>query len=153
MIGKKSLLWVAGFTMVLLLIVVAGSVQAQGGLTPQEELGKFLFFDTNLSDPAGQSCAVCHGPTVGWTGPDSAINAGGAVYEGAVPGRFGNRKPPAAAYAGDSPILYYDGDEMGRRHVLGRPGHRLDPRRSPGRTGPGAVPEPRWSRTTPARRS
>jgi cytochrome c peroxidase len=30
------------------------------------------------------------------------------VYEGAVPGRFGNRKPPAAAYAGDSPIFHLD---------------------------------------------
>jgi len=78
-------------------------------LTPQERLGKLLFFDTSLSDPAGQSCAVCHAPPVGWTGPDEAINAAGAVYEGAVPGRFGNRKPPASAYAGDSPILYYDG--------------------------------------------
>jgi len=109
MIGKKSLPWMAGFTMVLLLVAVAGSVQAQGGLTPQEQLGKSLFFDTNLSTPSGQSCAVCHGPTVGWTGPDQAINAGGAVYEGAVAGRFGNRKPPASAYAGDSPILHWDG--------------------------------------------
>jgi cytochrome c peroxidase len=90
-------------------VAVAGSVQAQGGLTPQEQLGKSLFFDTNLSTPSGQSCAVCHGPMVGWAGPDQAINAGGAVYEGAVPGRFGNRKPPASAYAGDSPILNYDG--------------------------------------------
>ena len=115
MIGKKTLPWVAVLTMVLLLVAVAGSVQAQGGntsatsLTPQEQLGKSLFFDTNLSTPVGQSCAVCHGPTVGWTGPDQAINAGGAVYEGAVAGRFGNRKPPASAYAGDSPILYWDG--------------------------------------------
>ena len=46
---------------------------------------------------------------MGWTGPDQAINAGGAVYEGAVSGRFGNRKPPASAYAGDSPILHWDG--------------------------------------------
>jgi len=84
-------------------------VFAQNGLTPQEELGKNLFFDTNLSTPTGQSCAVCHAPEVGWTGPDEAINAAGAVYEGAVAGRFGNRKPPASAYAGDSPILYYDG--------------------------------------------
>ncbi len=46
-----------------------------------------------------------------WVGPvrDQAINAGGAVYEGAVAGRFGNRKPPASAYAGDSPILHWDG--------------------------------------------
>lgn len=78
-------------------------------LTPQETLGKHLFFDTNLSTPAGQSCASCHGPETGYTGPDSTINAEGAVYEGAVHGRFGNRKPPSAAYAGDSPILSNDG--------------------------------------------
>ena len=75
--------------------------------TPAEELGKALFFDTNLSAPAGQSCASCHDPAVGYTGPDQAINAKGAVYEGAVHGRFGNRKPPTAAYAGDSPKLRY----------------------------------------------
>src|SRR5512136_1568199 len=109
MIGKKRLAWVAVLTMMLLLVAVAGSVQAQGGLTPQEQLGKSLFFDTNLSTPPGQACAVCHAPQVGWTGPDQAINAGGAVYEGAVAGRFGNRKPPASAYAGDSPILHWDG--------------------------------------------
>jgi cytochrome c peroxidase len=114
MIGKKTLPWLAVLTMVLLLVAVAGAVQAKGGptsltLTPQEELGKFLFIDTNLSDPAGQACAACHAPQVGWTGPDPAINAGGAVYEGAVKGNFGNRKPPASAYAGDSPILHYDG--------------------------------------------
>ena len=90
----------------LILIAVAS---AQGSLTNQEQLGRYLFFDTNLSDPVGQSCAVCHGPDVGYTGPDQAINAAGGVYEGAVAGRFGNRKPPAAAYAGDSPILYWDG--------------------------------------------
>jgi cytochrome c peroxidase len=80
-------------------------------LTPQEELGKFLFFDTNLSTPPGQSCAACHAPETGFTGPDSDINAGGAVYPGAVFTRFGNRKPPTSAYGGDSPVLYYDGTE------------------------------------------
>jgi cytochrome c peroxidase len=58
-----------------------------------------------------QSCATCHGPEVGWTGPDQAINAAGTVYEGSIPGAFGDRKPPASAYAGDSPILYYDGEK------------------------------------------
>ena len=91
------------------ILVLIATASAQAVLTQQEELGKFLFFDTNLSDPVGQSCAACHGPEVGYTGPNQAISAGGAVYEGAVPGRFGNRKPPAAAYAGDSPILYWDG--------------------------------------------
>jgi cytochrome c peroxidase len=77
-------------------------------LTPLETLGKHLFFDTNLSTPSGQSCAACHGPEWGFTGPISAINAGGAVYPGAVHTRFGNRKPPASAYGGESPVLYYD---------------------------------------------
>src|ERR1035437_2722364 len=83
----------------------------RGGIAglPKEELGKQLFFDTNLSTPPGLACAGCHGPEVGYTGPDAAINAAGAVYEGAVAGRFGNRKPPSAAYAGDSPILHFDG--------------------------------------------
>jgi len=85
-------------------------IQAQS-LTPLEELGKFLFFDTNLSTPPGQSCAACHGPATGFTGPDDAINAGIAVYAGAIHTRFGNRKPPSAAYGGESPVFYFDEDE------------------------------------------
>jgi cytochrome c peroxidase len=77
-------------------------------LTPLEELGKHLFFDTNLSTPPGQSCATCHAPEVGFTGPDSEINATTAAYPGVVQTRFGNRKPPTAAYGGDSPVMYYD---------------------------------------------
>jgi len=80
-------------------------------LSPLEQLGKMLFFDEQLSTPPGQSCAACHGPDVGFTGPIEAINAAGAVYPGAVHVRFGNRKPPAAAYAGWSPPLSYDEDE------------------------------------------
>jgi cytochrome c peroxidase len=80
-------------------------------LTPIEQLGKLLLFDTNLSTPHGVACAACHGPDVGFTGPVSSINAGTVVYPGAVHTRFGNRKPPAASYAGDSPVLYYDDEE------------------------------------------
>jgi cytochrome c peroxidase len=96
---------IAACIIVLLFAVGFGNLGAQE-LTPMEELGRNLFLDTNLSDPPGQSCATCHGPDVGYTGPDEDINKVGAVYEGAFPGRFGNRKPPAAAYAGDSPILH-----------------------------------------------
>jgi cytochrome c peroxidase len=77
-------------------------------LSPIEELGKRLFFDANLSEPGGQSCAACHEPAAGWTGPDSIRNKGGSVYEGALKSRFSNRKPPSAAYAGDSPMLHLD---------------------------------------------
>ena len=87
----------------LALIPVMGAAQ---GLTLQEQLGKSIFFDQNLSIKGNQSCAACHGPGAGWTGPDADINAKGAVYEGSVPGRFGNRKPPSSAYATQSPILH-----------------------------------------------
>jgi cytochrome c peroxidase len=80
-------------------------------LTREERLGKLLFFDDNLSEPKGQSCAFCHDPEVGFTGPTSVVNATIAVYPGAVPTRFGNRKPPTAAYGGDSPVLHFDDEE------------------------------------------
>jgi cytochrome c peroxidase len=79
-------------------------------LTPVEELGKKLFFD-KIAEPDNMSCADCHIPEVGFTGPTSEINAHGAVYPGAVEQRFGNRKPPSAAYATSSPVLFYDEEE------------------------------------------
>ena len=84
------------------------AMPASGQLSPIEQLGKELFFDTSLSNPPGQACAACHAPEVGFTGPNATFNAGGAVYEGAVAGRFGGRKPPAASYGGDSPIFFDD---------------------------------------------
>ena len=41
-------------------------------------------------------------------------------YEGAVPGRFGNRKPPSAAYAGDSPVLSHSAPFVGGMFWDGR---------------------------------
>ena len=86
------------------LSVGAGTAQA---LSDEEQLGKSIFFDTNLSINNNQSCAACHGPEAGWTGPDFAINAGGSVYEGSIADRFGNRKPPSSAYATPSPVLHF----------------------------------------------
>jgi len=91
----------------ILLMVLAGA-SAQNGLTPKEELGKILFFDENLSLNGNQSCASCHAQNAGWTGPHFAINAHGSVYEGSIPGAFGDRKPPTAAYGGDSPVLHFN---------------------------------------------
>lgn len=76
-------------------------------LSPEEELGKLIFFDKTLSINENQSCASCHDPDAGWTGPLSDFNATGAVIEGSIAGRFGNRKPPSAAYATVSPIFHY----------------------------------------------
>jgi cytochrome c peroxidase len=76
-------------------------------LSSMEALGKALFFD-KISSPDSMSCAACHAPQVGFTGPNPALNKTGAVYNGAVPQRFGNRKPPSAAYATLSPNFHYD---------------------------------------------
>jgi|CZKP01.1.fsa_nt_gi cytochrome c peroxidase len=76
-------------------------------LTPKEQLGKELFFD-NISDPDRISCSSCHASSTGFVGDIPDINKHGAVYPGAVPQRFGNRKPPSTAYATFSPIFHYD---------------------------------------------
>jgi len=99
---KKKISVVLGILFLVSVIGVSASA-----LTPTEQLGKSIFFDTNLSINSNQSCAACHAPESGWTGPDPVINSGGAVYEGSIPGRFGNRKPPSAAYATPSPILHF----------------------------------------------
>lgn len=102
---KKSF----AFTVALLIVFCAGAAMAQG-LTDQAQLGKLIFFDKSLSIRNNTACAACHDPDVGWTGPIAGINMHGAVYFGSVRTRFGNRKPPTAAYAGDSPVLYRELD-------------------------------------------
>ncbi len=77
-------------------------------LTPEEQLGKLLFFDPKLSNPPGQACASCHSPSAGYTGPNASINAAGAVMPGAIHTRFGDRKPPSSAYAAFSPSFHRD---------------------------------------------
>ncbi len=110
--------------LIVLSAALLAQVRGQGGaakLTAIEELGKKLFFDANLSSPPGQSCAACHGPGVGFSGPDENVNKASGVYGGAVEGRFGNRKPPAAAYAGWSPKLHRaDGEFVGGMFWDGR---------------------------------
>lgn len=108
MYERTKFLTVAGLGAFLLL---GAATPSGAALSPLEELGKELFFDAKLSANGTQSCAACHAAEVGFTGPDAAVNAGGAVYPGALPNRFGDRKPPASAYAGDSPVLYFDDDE------------------------------------------
>ena len=109
---KRKLIIALIVAVVMMLPIGPALVSAEAmSLTPQEQLGKFLFFDEMLSLNENQSCATCHAPAVGYVGPDSMINAHGGVYEGSIPGAFGDRKPPTAAYAGSSPILYFDAAE------------------------------------------
>ena len=78
---RNSFLLIIALGALILALAVAQPAQAQkaASLTAVEQLGKYLYFDENLSKYGNQSCATCHDPAVGYTGPDSAINAHGAV--------------------------------------------------------------------------
>ena len=80
------------------------SLPAPAELTPEQALGKLIFFDENLSEPAGQSCASCHMPNAGFSDPDTHL----PVSEGVIPDRFGHRNAQTAAYASFSPAFSYD---------------------------------------------
>jgi cytochrome c peroxidase len=84
------------------------TTMTQGVKITEEEkiaLGKAIFFDTNLSEPSGQSCASCHSPEAGFANP----NHTNPTSEGAVAGLFSNINAPTIAYSQYSPDFYYDG--------------------------------------------
>ena len=68
---------------VLAVIFAAALIAALGGLsnltadpekpaalTPKQQLGKSIFFDTELSFNRNQSCAQCHEPDAGFSGTE-----------------------------------------------------------------------------------
>jgi cytochrome c peroxidase len=88
-------------------LAFVGSSPAQVALSPFEQLGSFLYFDEDLSEPSGQSCASCHHPDFGFVDPDAEL----PVSEGVIPGLFGGRNSPSSAYAMYAPVFYFDGTE------------------------------------------
>ena len=91
-------------------ITDAGARTASSSAHEQQKIavGESAFNDVGLSLKGNQSCSSCHDAKFGFTSPNSAINAGGAVLPGSVASRFGNRRPPTAAYSSFSPNRYYD---------------------------------------------
>ena len=69
-------------------------------------LGKQIFEDTQLSEPAGQSCASCHQAEHGFG------DLGRVTSPGANPSLHGNRNAPAIAYIKFNPELHWDEDEQ-----------------------------------------
>ena len=75
-------------------------------------LGRLLFFDATLSEPAGQSCASCHDPARAFTDPDTSR----PTSKGVDPRRFGSRNAPSAMYMAYSPTFHFDPKEA---HYVG----------------------------------
>lgn len=112
-IMKKNgkLLFISSITAGLLAVSFTAAA-----LTDQETLGQNLFFDTNLSEPAGQACASCHDPNAGFADPDQNI----PVSEGVIAGLFGQRNSPTASYAVFSPVFTTSGGIQGGQFWDGR---------------------------------
>jgi cytochrome c peroxidase len=88
-----------------LLIATAAFAMANSAQpTPEQHLGRLIYFDKDMSNPVGQACASCHLPIAGYADPDQEL----PVSEGAVTGRFGGRNSPSAAYAAFSPVFGQD---------------------------------------------
>jgi cytochrome c peroxidase len=85
--------------------VVAGSAGAE--TDARAALGRLLFFDATLSEPAGQSCASCHDPAAAFTDPDKSRPTSKGVHRE----RFGNRNTPSAMYMEFSPAFHFDREE------------------------------------------
>jgi len=90
-------------------------------LSAKAQLGQKLFFDTNLSRPAGQACASCHSPEFAFTDPDKDK----PTSEGADPKSefYGNRNTPTAMYMAFSPTFHFNRSEglyMGGQFFDGR---------------------------------
>lgn len=62
-------------------------------------VGKKIFNDATLSEPAGQSCATCHSPERAFADPSGAVISPGAAA------KFGNRNSPSLIYATYTPAF------------------------------------------------
>lgn len=71
-------------------------------------LGRQMFFDTRLSEPAGTSCASCHDPAQGFAG-NHGSRIGVAI--GSRPDLVGRRNVPSALYAAYVPPLFFYQDD------------------------------------------
>jgi len=96
MIKTKCIFAMVGIVTLGACLLLSPSVQAQ--LMSREELGRSLFFDTNLSKNRTQSCATCHDPEHGFADarPNDAL---GAVSLGDDGESLGDRNAPTASYA------------------------------------------------------
>ncbi len=108
----------------------AVSILAVGetGLSPTELLGKKIFFDTNLSEPRGMSCASCHSAGNAFAG-NNGSQVG--VPFGAT-GVMGLRNTPSAMYTMYSPNFSVTADgPVGGQFLDGRAASLSDQAKAP----------------------
>jgi len=97
-----------------LLVMAASTASAEVPVLPgsaklslKAKLGQELFFDTNLSEPAGQSCSTCHDPARAFTDPDNGV----PTSQGALVTLQGNRNTPTAMYSAYAPEFHLNDED------------------------------------------
>ena len=74
----------------------------------RERLGKLLFVDPLLSEPAGTSCSSCHDPAHAFSGLHGSTSG---VPLGALPGSYGLRNTPTLTYESEVPPFTFDKED------------------------------------------
>ncbi len=100
----------------------------EASLNEKQLIGKRLFEDANLSEPAGISCASCHEASQAYQGNNGSRIP--AVAKGSLEDKFGTRNVPTAAYAMMSPTFHFskEKNEEGRVEWKAIGGQFLDGR-------------------------
>ncbi len=101
-----------------------------GQLGKKARLGQLLFFDTSLSEPAGQACVSCHDPAKAFTDKDKTR----PTSKGVIPGLHGNRNTPTAMYSAFAPAFHFsrsDGLFIGGQFLDGRASTLADQAKGP----------------------
>jgi cytochrome c peroxidase len=75
---------------------------------PRIPLGRDIFFDGNLSDPPGTSCATCHEPARGFAGNNGSTLG---VARGSRPNHFARRNTPSVLYMRFVPRFHFHWEE------------------------------------------
>lgn len=110
---KQKLFILAALAAAITVPVAVGVSQASAsknenhGLSEKAQLGRAIFFDPSLSEPAGQSCASCHDSSHAFADPDK--NA--FTSKGVVGPLIGSRNTPSLMYSSFSPKFHYDDKE------------------------------------------
>ncbi|MEQ1527684.1 MAG: cytochrome c peroxidase [Methylococcales bacterium] len=112
-IAANSLVFSISQTFVLVMLsfnIVAAEIPTLPGsnkLSVKAQLGRQLFFDTNLSSPPGQACASCHNPNTFFVDPDHQQ----PTSDGVLSELKGARNSPMLHYAAYSPSFHFDRNE------------------------------------------
>jgi cytochrome c peroxidase len=75
---------------------------------PLVELGRSIFFDTNLSEPRGTSCGSCHDPDRAFSGSNGST---AGVPRGSRPGHLARRSSPSVMYLKYTPKFHFAKDD------------------------------------------